>query len=360
MLFLIVLSSLADAQLRDPATSPVFNADRTVTFRLRAPEADNVKLNAQFLDEPTPMKKNADGVWELTVGPAEPKVYYYSFLVDGVSVMDPQNPAIATSLLPSASTINYPGDGPQFYDEQDVPHGVVHTHHYHSKLENASRRLNVYTPPGYDPAKKYPVLYLFHGYSDNDRGWIDLGRANFILDNLIDEKKAVPMIIVMPFGYSEPRPGDNGDDWGDWALNVVPRYERDIMNEIIPLVEGAYSTAKGRENRAVAGLSMGGGQSLYVGLKNLDSFAWVGAFSAAANPKLHGPLLATSSAKINASLKLFWIAIGEDDFLLQANKEFTGDLKAKGIKHEFYLTEGPHTWWVWHRYLRDFSQRLFK
>jgi len=367
IIILLVVSISADshAQLIHPATSPVFNEDRTVTFRLRAPEADNVRLFAEFLPEAQPMVKNTEGIWELTVEPDEPKVYYYSFVVDGVNVMDPQNPVVASSLLPSMSLLSYPGEKPQFYDEKSVPHGVIHTHHYFSKLEQANRSLIVYTPPDYDPHREYPVLYLLHGYTDHERGWIDLGKAHFILDNLIAEKKAVSMIVVMPFGYSEPQPGDTPDEndflsqFWQWIPHVFPRYEQDIINEVIPLVESSYSTGFGAENRAVAGLSMGGGQSLYIGLNNLDTFSWIGAFSSAVSMDLHGPLISNSD-NINDHCKLLWIACGEDDFLLDDNNDFITVLKEKDIDHEYYLTEGPHTWWVWHRYLRDFAPRLFK
>lgn len=354
-----VLASNVSAQLRDPAISPVFNSDRTVTFRLRAPDADNVKLNAEFLPEPRPMIKNAEGIWELTVGPAEPKIYYYSFLVDGVSVIDPMNPQVKTSLLPAHSLLNYPGDGPQFYDQKNVPHGVIHTHHYFSKLERANRSLIVYTPPNYNPRNSYPVLYLLHGYSDNERGWVDAGIAHFIIDNQIAEKYARPMIIVMPFGYAEPKPGDRDGEWNSWSSKVLPRFERDVIEEIIPLVETSYATASGAENRAIAGLSMGGGQSLYIGLKNLDIFSWIGAFSSAVDDKLHGPLV-ENPARVNDGCNLLWIACGKDDFLLERNNEFTTDLKAKGIDHEYHVTEGSHTWWVWRNYLRDFAPRLFR
>ncbi|MFC1651363.1 esterase [Candidatus Latescibacterota bacterium] len=360
--FALVLISSTALAWDDPATSPVFNDDRTVTFRLNAPKADNVKLNVEFLPEPQPMIKNNEGVWELTVGPAEPKIYYYSFLVDSVSVIDPQNPQVKSSLLPNESIFNYPGDEPQFYDQKDVPHGVIHTHYFFSELEQANRTLIVYTPPEYDPHREYPVLYLFHGYSDNERGWVDVGKANFIMDNLIAETSAVPMIVVMPFGYSEPQPGDNVGDQLDlvsfmkWQQHVIPRFERDIVEEVIPLVESAYTTASGAKNRAIAGLSMGGIQSLYLGLNNLDKFSWIGAFSAGFTMDLLG----SNPAHFNDHCSLLWVAIGEDEFLLESNNQFAAALKAKGIDHEYHLTEGGHTWWVWHRHLRDFAPRLFK
>ena len=359
LLSLTLSASFANAQLRDAATSPVFNADNTVTFRLSAPDADDVKLWTQFIDEAAPMTKNDEGTWEVTLGPAEAKIYHYCFMVNGVRVLDPQNPELAASLLPSYSLLNYPGDGPQFYDQQNVAHGVLNTHYYFSELEQANRGLIVYTPPEYDPHSKYPVLYLFHGYSDKENGWVGTGKANFIIDNLIAQKTAVPMIVVMTFGYSEPQADDKGEEWGDWSKNVLPRFERDLLNEVIPLVESSYATAPGVKNRAIAGLSMGGGQSLYIGLNNLDKFSWIGAFSASASLDLHGPLL-TNAISINDRLNLLWIACGKDDFLFERNNEFDAELSAKGITHEYYVTEGIHTWWVWRNYLRDFVPRLFR
>ena len=246
-----------------------------------------------------------------------------------------------------------------------MPHGVLHTHHYYSNLEQANRTLIVYTPPDYDPRKQYPVLYLFHGYTDDERGWVDVGKANFILDNLYAEKAAEPMIVVMPFGYSEPKPRDNpvdGDDLSgfvEWTKHVLPRFEQDVVKEIIPFVESSYSTADGAENRAIAGLSMGGVQSLYIGLKNIEMFSWVGGFSTSVGKELRDPLLSNPD-NINNHCKLLWIACGKDDFLIDWSNDFTSALKEKGIDHEYHVTEGVHTWWVWHRYLRDFAPRLFR
>ncbi len=261
LVFGLLSSRQGIAQLKDKAISPIINSDRTVTFRLNAPEADSVGIWVEFLKDPQLMKKDDKGVWSITLGPAEPGIYHYSFLIDGVRIIDPGNPYIKSSLTPNMSLLNYPGSEPMFYDELPVPHGVLHYHRYRSKSLNANRGFYVYTPPDYnkDNGRRFPVLYLLHGYTDDESGWTAVGRANFILDNLISQKKAEPMLIVMPFGYVPPLPGDDEGEWENWFKNVTPRVDQYIVNEIVHQVEKQYNVSSESKYRAIAGLSMGGG-----------------------------------------------------------------------------------------------------
>lgn len=356
------------AQLKDKPISPVFNADGTVTLRLRAPEADSVSVRIQFLDTLKPMTKGKDGIWSATLGPIEPNIYPYSFLVNGVAMIDPQNPFIHTSLVPGSSLLFYPGEKPAFFDEQPVPHGLLHYRRYHSELLGDNRGYFVYTPPGYDSARqeKYPVLYLLHGYTDKEDGWTNTGRAQFILDNLIAEKKAVPMIIVMPFGYIPPQKaagktegGTEPEDWGSWFKRVTPVFDQYILNDLIPRVEKEYRVYSDAGHRAIAGLSMGGGQTLYLGLKNPDTFGWICAFSSAVYDDFHGGLL-NDPGKINTKVRLLWIGCGRDDFLYKNNMQFIDMLKAKNIRYVVNISEGQHTWDVWRNYLHEVMQQLFR
>jgi len=351
----------ATSQLKEKAPSPVINADRTITFRLQAPEADSVSVSIGFLDKSQPMTKGENGVWSITLGPAKPDIYPYSFLVNGVRMIDPTNPCFHANLFPTSSLLFYPGDKPMFWEEQPVPHGLLHYHRYHSPLLDDNRGYYVYTPPGYEQSgkKTFPVLYLLHGYSDLENGWTVSGQAQFILDNLIAEGKAVPMIIVMPFGYVPPLPGDGEGEWKDWFSRVEPRYEPYLINELIPRIEQEYRVYKDPGHRAIAGLSMGGGQTLYFGLHNPDTFAWIGAFSSAVYTDFHGKLL-NDPANLNSKIKMLWIGCGKDDFLYKSNIEFIDVLKQKNIKHIAYISEGRHEWWVWRNYLYEIAQKLFK
>ena len=224
-LFSLYFCSETSAQLKTEAISPIINSNGTVTLRLQAPEADEVHVKGEFLNEPKLMTKGEDGIWSITLGPIEPDIYGYSFVIGGVSVIDPMNPNIHTSLVPSTSLLEYPGEKPMFYDDKPISHGILQYQRYHSKLLGDNRGYYVYTPPGYQSGggTKYPVLYLLHGYTDKEDGWTNTGRAQYILDNLIAEGKAKPMLIVMPFGYVPPQPGDGEGDWEDWFTRVAPR-----------------------------------------------------------------------------------------------------------------------------------------
>jgi enterochelin esterase-like enzyme len=340
--------------------SPAVHADRTITFRVRAPNATNVTVSGEWPGTKT-MTKDDAGNWSVTVGPLVPELYSYSFSIDGFQTLDPGNPAVKPGRSPRTSMVEVTGAPPLPHEwNAAIPHGTVREHWYQSKSVSARRSLHVYTPPGYDQSRKdLPVMYLLHGNGDNDGTWAALGRANVILDNLIAAKKAKPMIVVMTDGhpYISP-PGVSPTNATERGRNTKA-YERDLIEDVMPFIEANYRTINKRESRAIIGLSMGGGQSLHVGLNHLDRFAWVGAMSAAV-PGENDIASALADAKAtNKKLKTFWIAIGKDDFLLSRNKAFDELLMTKGITHIYKITEGNHSWPVWRKYLAEFAPIVF-
>jgi enterochelin esterase family protein len=336
-----------------------------VTFRLRAPEAADVKVSGDFVQGAQDLKKAEDGVWSVTVGPLAPAIYNYTFRVNGVGVLDPVNPAIKLGERTSESMFEVPAEKPAPYDMQNVAHGTVHVNWYESKTLSVWRRIDVYTPPGYETGKStYPVLYLLHGSGDTENGWVTIGRANFILDNLIAAGKAKPMIVVMPYGrarqdvYLGPTPPPSQPP-GPKA------FENDLLNDVLPFAEKLYRISAQPADRAIAGLSMGGGQALSVGLNHLDVFQTVGAFSAGGGGRPEGveaqykDLLADPAAT-NRKLKFFYIACGKTDGLF-AGSQALHDLLAKhDIKHTFAPSEEGHVWRNWRNYLADFVPQLFR
>jgi len=339
-----------------PVVSPEVHSDRRVTFRLRAPQAREVIVNGEWGGySNTPMTKDDSGLWSVTVGPLDADLYGYSFTVDGLQMLDPGNSWVKPMRSPRTSVVEVSGDKPLIYDFQNVPHGVVRMHTYDSKATGGKRNMQVYTPPGYDrdTNTRYPVLYLFHGSGDNDATWVALGRAHLIMDNLIAQGKARPMIIVMTDGHAVPNtPEMRGRN--------TETFSRDLLGDVMPLIESSYRVKNDRMNRAIIGLSMGGGQSLTIGLNHPELFAWVGGMSSSVNAPEQTFATALADAKTtNSKYKLLWIAIGKDDFLLKANQSFDELLTAKGIKHTFKLTEGNHSWPVWRRYLVDFAPLIF-
>ena len=340
-----------------PIVSPEVHPDRTVTFRLRALKAKDVSVNGEF--GKYSLTNDGNGVWSATIGPLAPDLYGYGFSVDDLAMIDPVNSWIKPMRSPTTSVLEVPGEQTRLYDFlPEVPHGSVRLHSYLSKSLQTVRRLQVYTPPGYDKGGKFPVLYLFHGSGDNEGTWTALGRAQFIADNLLAQKKAKPMVIVMTDGHAviEPRPAAGGTG----RNRNTEAFQRDLFEEVMPLVENNYRLRSGRENRAIIGLSMGGGQSLTIGLNHLDKFAWVGGMSSAVrNPETNLVTFFANPTAANKSLKLLWFGCGKDDFLLKENQHFDALLTEHGIKHEFKLSEGNHSWPVWRRYLVEFMPRLF-
>jgi enterochelin esterase family protein len=348
----------APAANRRPVVSPEVAADRRVTFRLRARDARQVTVSGQFASDRVPLVKDADGIWAATVGPVEPGLYEYSFSVDGFRTIDPANAQIKPQRMPGSSILEVPGHPPLVTEIQDVPHGAIHVHQYFSRpLEGRLRRVHVYTPPDYErrPGVRYPVLYLLHGSGDNDACWTAHGRAHAIADNLIAQGKVVPMIVVMPDGHAFPpetgpgRPQEN-----------TQAFERDLLGEVVPLVEARYRVRTDPRSRAIAGLSMGGNQALTVGLGHADRFAWVAGFSSSVPPRevLEGPL--GDPKALGKKLRWLWLGVGKDDGLRARNEELESWLKEKAIPHTWRLTDGGHAWPVWRGYLAEILPQLFR
>ena len=357
---LVAVWSPAWAQQPRPVVSPEVLSDGRVTFRLNAPKAAEVTLTGEFLNDAKPFVRDPDGVWTITVGPIAPEVYHYNFTIDGVRIIDPANPQLKTgstaSTLSSVLEIRHPS--PSFYDVQAVAHGDIRTHWYRSTSLDTTRRLTVYTPPGYDKNRstRYPVLYLFHGANADENAWYRLGRANVILDNLLAAGAIQPFIVVMPFGYGVPPNGPQAEN--------TSKFGKDLIEDVIPYIEGTYRAIPDRAHRAIVGLSMGGGQALSIGLNHIELFSYVGGFSSglgnAANyPKTYATLVA-GAEEANKKLKLIWIACGRDDGQFGQSKSLSDFLTANKVKHTFRETEGAHTWMVWRRYLHEISPLLFK
>ncbi len=355
-------------------------SDKRIAFRLFAPSAKSVSLNAgdiQGLGAGAKMTKNAAGVWETTAPPASPGAYRYTFLVDGVSTIDPKNPATSESSgnVWSLATVS----GSDLMDVKNVPHGAVSTVVYHSTSLNIDRRMHLYTPPGYGNGKgKFPVLYLLHGAGDCDDSWTSVGRAGFILDNLIAAGKAKPMIVAMPAGHvrsfsfgAPPRSGPQP---------VADEFEQDFIKDILPTVEKDYRVLADRKNRAIAGLSMGGAQTLNLFIPNQKLFAYVGVFSSGLfnafpfrRPGVAPPATASgkspweeahlsdlNSEESKKGLKLVWLSTGKDDFLVQISHSTVDLLKKYGFNPVYEESEGGHTWLNWRDYLISFAPKLFQ
>ncbi len=358
-----IFSAQASAE---PLVSPEVHPDRTVTFRLRAPSA--TKVVVRFEGDIMPMKKDDQGIWAITSGPLDPDIYSYSFLVDGLRINDPANPFLKYSLIDTESQVHVPGPPTLPWEINDVPHGVVHRHHCRSTIIGDERDLLVYTPPGYDPVarKTYPVLYLLHGFSDAEDAWVDVGRANVILDNLIARKQARPMIVVMPLGYGNEEILTHGwlgfrmPVWGQIRNDSFTKFHDSFFGEIIPMVERNYHASTDHTARAIAGLSMGGEQSLLFGLGVPDRFAWIGAFSSGG---LYGDFdekFPGVTRRVNGRLRLLWIACGTEDKLFENNQEFNQWLTTKGVIHTWVEAPGRHSFLVWRRFLAEFVPLLFQ
>jgi enterochelin esterase-like enzyme len=355
----------APTQLAPPLVTPEVHSDNSVTFRLRAPNAQEVKLTREGTPDPLMMQKDDTGIWTVTTPPLPPDYYGYSFVVDGVRTIDTNNHLIKTNLLSNENMVHVQGPPSLPWELNDVPHGEIHHHFYKSTVAEDDRDYYVYTPPGYDPAAKktYPVLYLLHGYSDDASGWTAVGRANVIFDNLIAQGKAKPMIVVMPLGYGTMEIIALG--WGAWSHTDVrdknfSRFREALLTEVMPKVESEYRVMKDRNSRAIAGLSMGGSESLLTGLNNLDKFAFVGAFSAGGLPEPFEKDFPALDSKANQQLKVLWIACGTEDRLITANRNLREWLKTKGVNHTDIETPGMHTWMVWRRNLSEFAPLLFR
>ncbi|HEY4904873.1 MAG TPA: alpha/beta hydrolase-fold protein [Candidatus Sulfotelmatobacter sp.] len=376
----LVIATIAAAQESKPAqaappappapvVSPEVHPDGSVTFRLRAPNAQDVKV-AWEGTQPEAMQKDDQGVWSVTTAPLAPDYYGYSFTVDGVRTLDVSNHALVPNLLSPSSALHVPGPSSLPWELNDVPHGEIHHHFYRSAVAGDNRDYYVYTPPGYDPSagsnkskKTYPVFYLLHGFSDDASGWTAVGHANVIFDNLIAQGKAKPMIVVMPLGYGTMEMIRLA--WGAWDHHDVrdenfSKYTQALLTEVMPQVEGEYRISKDRKERAIAGLSMGGSESLLTGLNHLDQFAWIGAFSAGGMPDEFAKDFPGLDVKANSQIRLLWIACGTEDRLITPNRKFRVWLKTQGVAHIDIETPGMHTWLVWRRNLAEFAPLLFR
>lgn len=359
--------SLGQQQPLPPVQSPEVHPDGRVTFRLRDPDAQHVSVDVAGAKQPLVMK-NEQGVWSVTTGPLTPDLYGYSFNADGMHLLDPFNSEIIPNLLNPSSVVHVPGASPLPWELHDIPHGIVHHHFYKSEIVGDDRDFYVYTPPDYDPSARtlYPVLYLLHGYSDMANGWTAVGKANLILDSLIHDGKAKPMIIVMPLGYGAPeivqRTPTFGAPFNNRALREknFNNFRAALIDEVIPRVEKVYKVDSNRESRAIAGLSMGGSESLLTGLNRPDKFVWVGAFSSGGLANEFANDFPNLSSSINTQIKLLWISCGTEDRLITANRNLVAWLKSKDIHLTQIETPGMHTWMVWRRNLIAFAPLLFR
>jgi len=370
----LLLSNTADAQPgrgrgpRPPVVvSPEVKSDRSVVFRIHAPKAQTVALFTSDIPggfQPRPLKKGENGVWEATFGPVESGTYRYVLNVDDVRTVDPSNQAVSESNGNAWSVVHVPGSN--FMDTTDVPHGAVATVHYKSSALGKIRRMHVYTPPGYEKGTEaLPVLYLLHGAGDSDDSWTSVGRANFILDNLIAAGKAKTMIVVMPNGHTSPfsftrptAPSKTGGPVGN------ARFEDDFLKDILPYVEKHYRVLADRPNRAIAGLSMGGAQTINLATMKPTEFGYVGVFSSGAIFGKTSEWEAQNKAGLEGGakegLKLLWFATGKDDFLMNRTKETVALFKKHNFKPIFKETTGGHTWINWQQYFNEFAPQLFQ
>ncbi len=353
----------------DPASfSPEVHSDGRVTFRLQAPNAKKVVLVCEGLQRGMPMSKDEQGVWSVTAGPLAPDIYSYKFFVDGIVQADSHNPLTKPRVSGGPeSMVHVPGPPSLSWELNDVPHGILHRHHYRSKVIGEDRRFWVYTPPGYDPSggPEYPVLYLLHGVMEEAQAWTAAGRAHLILDNLIARGRSKPMLLVFPLGYGLPdaprRAVELLSGMAD-QRRIMDTFTASLLEEVIPQVENAYRVVKNSRGRAIAGLSMGGAQAIYIGLNHSDRFAWIGSFS--------GAFLMYSlpfdnwfpglAAEADLGFSLIWMACGKKDFLIGINRRFKEWLSSKGVQASWTETPGGHDWPVWRRHLTDFAPLLFR
>ena len=354
--------------------SPEVAADRQVTFRILAPNADAVQLSGSDipgLGRGAEMKKDPNGIWEVTLGPIGAGAYRYNFNLDGVSVIDPRNSSTSESNANTWSLVCVPGS--DFMDTKDVPHGAVAEVTYYSKSLKRFRRMHVYTPPGYELGQgKFPVFYLLHGASDCDDSWTSVGRAGLILDNLIAAGKAKPMVVVMPAGHT------GSSRFGARGGSRPPVYEftQDFRGDIRPYIEKNYRVYTDRKNRAIAGLSMGGAQTLNIAVPRLGDYAYIGVYSSGvfgiAGGRRGGPggdsgpsweeqnKDVLDNADLKKGLKLVWFATGSDDFLIETSRATVAMFKKHGFDVVFKESAGGHTWINWRDYLNEFAPQLFQ
>ncbi len=366
--------------------SPEINKDNTVTFRLQAPFADSVFVTGDFLptvkistprgemDGPgkAALTKDENGIWVYKTGKLAPELYSYSFVVDGLGIKDPSNPFLIRDVA-SVTNIFLIGDGQaDLYRVNDIPHGTVARRWYDSPGLGMHRRVTIYTPPGYEQSsEKYPVLYLLHGAGGDEEAWIALGRTAQIMDNLIAQGKAKPMLVVMPNGnvIQDAAPGEGRDGFYKPEF-MIPgtmdgTYEENFM-DVLKFVETNYRVQADKAHRAIAGLSMGGFHTMHISRYYPDTFDYIGLFSAAIMPsedatnKVYNDIDGTLKKQMDNGFKLYWIAIGKTDFLYDANTEYRAKLDNMGMDYEYVESDGGHIWKNWRIYLSQFAPLLFK
>jgi enterochelin esterase-like enzyme len=349
--------------------SPEVHSDRTVTFRLSAPDAKEVALTGKLAgtNKQIPLTKGSDGVWSVTVGPVAPEIYGYRFDVDGVSQTDPSNPSMQMAYGNCQVEVPVAGDGLAFYDAKQVPHGSVRIETYYSTAIKASRDLWMYTPPGYDSSKdRYPVLYLLHGGGNEESSWMRSGRDNYIMDNLIAEGKAKPMIIVTPLGYA--RPGLNlapetGVGRGPSGTEQTALFQQDLLNDVMPYVEKNFRTLNDPDHRAIGGLSMGGGETIAIGFTHTNLFHSIVILSSGAeNADQTYPDFFGNPAATNKTIKFMFLGVGSEDPVAGAHaKQLEATLVAKGITHDYWVLPGAvHEWIVWRTGLYTAAPKLWR
>jgi enterochelin esterase-like enzyme len=379
LVVVLVATSLAAQQPPQgpQVRSPEVHPDRRVTFRVLAPEATKVELRAPGdipgiggRGVPPPqLSKNAEGVWETTLGPIPPGAYRYQFVVNGVTVIDSRNPTTSQTNTTVYSLAVVPGS--DLFDTKNVPHGAVASVYYNSTALGGIRRMHVYTPPGYETSRdRYPVFYLLHGAGDVDHSWSSVGRAGFILDNLIAAGKAKPMLVVMPAGHVNGAGAALGGQVPASAAQGMPGigsgpdpFAQDFLTDLMPYIEKNYRVLTDRQSRAIAGLSMGGNQTLNVAIPHLDKFAYIGVFSSGIISGTRGappPPAAIDNAATKRDLRLLWFSTGKDDGLIATTRNTVELLRKHKFTPVFIESEGAHTWLNWRDYLTQFAPQLFQ
>ncbi|RZJ92407.1 MAG: esterase [Chryseobacterium sp.] len=346
-----------------PPYSPVVANDKSITFRLKAPKASKVNLIfGEWAVKPAVMTKDTAGNWEIKLPAQQPGVYSYQFWVDGITIFDPKNPVVKSGTELYGSIVEVPGDEPKFDEVRQVPHGILQSIKYQSSSLKKLRGMTVFLPAEYqqNQQQRFPVLYLRHGGGDNETSWTQAaGKADVILENLIADKKAKPMVIVMTNGLID-------GSWAGGSSKVgVEQLEKELLADVMPYIEKHFRVIDDKKSRAIAGLSMGGGQAYIIGLKNLDKFSYIGEFSAgllsdaAFDINERVPLVFSDSKKINQNINLLWIACGKDDPRYQGHLALDYALKEKDINHEFHDSQGGHEWRFWREQFHGFMQKIF-
>ena len=362
---LLALLCWAPMSTAQSIKSPEIHGDGSASFRLFAPFAKSAAVDLERVSGTSTlsMSEEASGLWSVTSAPLPPDVYSYRISVDGLEIIDPGVREFVPNLFEQGGIFTVPGSPAEAWEMTDVPHGSICHRFYQSKLLARENDIFIYMPPKADnrSATRYPVLYLLHGYSDMADAWIVMGRANFILDNLIAQGKAKPMIVVMPLGYGAPKLLERGwhlehDEL--WRSNIE-HFSDILLNEVIPLIEHDYPVQPQSNSRALAGLSMGGAESLYVGLNHPDQFTWIASMSAAIFDDSAASFIKVEQNQ-TAKIKLLWIACGKEDHLIKSNRQFISWLASKKIKFQSVETEGAHTWPVWRRNLIALAPLLFR